>query len=144
MADQPAKMKLFKTPKLKDMSPDDVKLLVDFVRFATDFLKLDDSIHLRLLHAAPDESMTLGCYSIGEKIISVIVEGRNPLDYFRTIAHEMVHQRQECQGRLKGDIPDTGGEIEDEANAVAGQMMKTFIKNHLNKETKKKLGLGKF
>jgi len=46
----------------------------------------------------------------------------------RSIAHEMVHHKQFEQGRLKVQPPDIGGEIEDEANAKAGQYIKMFSK----------------
>lgn len=50
------------------------------------------------------------------------------VDVMRSIAHEMVHHRQFEQGKLSVRPPDIGGEIEDEANAVAGQIIKLFAK----------------
>jgi hypothetical protein len=45
----------------------------------------------------------------------------------RSIAHELVHHKQYEDGRLDGPKPpDIGGEIEDEANAKAGQFIKMF------------------
>jgi hypothetical protein len=47
----------------------------------------------------------------------------------RSIAHELVHHKQYEEGRLNGPKPpDIGGEIEDEANAKAGQFIKMFAK----------------
>jgi hypothetical protein len=46
----------------------------------------------------------------------------------RSIAHELVHHKQYEQGRLKVQPPDIGGEIEDEANAKAGQFIKMYSK----------------
>jgi hypothetical protein len=47
----------------------------------------------------------------------------------RSVAHEMVHHRQFEQGRLDGPKPpDIGGDIEDEANSLAGQYIKLFSK----------------
>jgi hypothetical protein len=47
----------------------------------------------------------------------------------RSIAHEMVHHKQFEDGRLDGpQPPDIGGEIEDEANAKAGQYIKMYSK----------------
>jgi hypothetical protein len=40
----------------------------------------------------------------------------------------MVHHKQFEQGRLEVKPPDIGGEIEDEANAKAGQYIKMFSK----------------
>jgi hypothetical protein len=45
----------------------------------------------------------------------------------RSIAHEMVHHKQWEDGRLDGPKPpDIGGDIEDEANSLAGQFIKLY------------------
>jgi hypothetical protein len=67
-------------------------------------------------------------YTKDEKIIKVCSKGRALVDVMRSIAHEMVHHKQFEQGRLKVQPPDIGGEIEDEANAKAGQYIKMFSK----------------
>ena len=46
----------------------------------------------------------------------------------RSVAHEMVHHKQFEDGRLEQRPPDVGGEIEDEANAKAGQYIKLYSK----------------
>ena len=48
------------------------------------------------------------------------------VDIMRSVAHEFVQHRQFEQGRLEVKPPDIGGEIEDEANAVAGQLIKKY------------------
>jgi hypothetical protein len=50
------------------------------------------------------------------------------VDVMRSVAHEMVHHKQFEQGRLEVRPPDIGGEIEDEANAKAGQYIKMYSK----------------
>jgi Zn-dependent peptidase ImmA (M78 family) len=50
-------------------------------------------------------------------------------DILRSIAHELVHQMQHEEGRIEYPVQDVGGEIEDEANAKAGSIVKSFIKN---------------
>ena len=144
--DKPSNLRLFKSPKLNSVTPEDAKLLVDFVQFAAKFLKYDGPFSIRMLHACPNEPITTGCYSPSEKKITTIVENRHFLDYCRTIAHEMVHQRQDANGAFQTNesVPEIGGEIEDEANSVAGQIMKSYIKTHLKPEQKKKLGLGTY
>jgi hypothetical protein len=49
-------------------------------------------------------------------------------DVMRSVAHEMVHKKQYEDDRIVKPVQDIGGEIEDEANAVAGQLVKKFIK----------------
>jgi 50S ribosomal subunit-associated GTPase HflX len=67
-------------------------------------------------------------YTKENKIIKVSMKNRALVDVMRSIAHEMVHHKQFEQGRLDIPPPDIGGEIEDEANAKAGQYIKLYSK----------------
>ena len=71
-------------------------------------------------------------YTKENKIIKVCAKNRALVDVCRSIAHEMVHHKQFEQGRLKVQPPDIGGEIEDEANAKAGQYIKMYSKEDPN------------
>jgi len=59
---------------------------------------------------------------------NVCVKGRQTADILRSVAHEMIHHKQNQDNRLQHDknIPDIGGEIEDEANSIAGRLVKEF------------------
>lgn len=61
--------------------------------------------------------------------IDVIATNRHPVDVMRTLAHELVHWQQSISGK---DIMDgsTGSEIENEANAKAGIIMRKFGKKY--------------
>jgi hypothetical protein len=67
-------------------------------------------------------------YTKDEKVIKVCSKNRALVDVMRSIAHELVHHKQFEDGRLEVRPPDIGGEIEDEANAKAGQYIKMFSK----------------
>lgn len=67
-------------------------------------------------------------YTKENKVIKVCSKNRALVDVMRSIAHELVHHKQFEQGRLNTPPPDIGGEIEDEANAKAGQFIKLFAK----------------
>ena len=67
-------------------------------------------------------------YTKENKVIKVCSKNRALVDVMRSIAHELVHHKQFEQGRLDVKPPDIGGEIEDEANAKAGQYIKMFAK----------------
>jgi len=71
-------------------------------------------------------------YTKENKIIKVCAKNRALVDVCRSIAHEMVHHKQFEQGRLEVQPPDIGGEIEDEANAKAGQFIKMYAKKDPN------------
>ena len=67
-------------------------------------------------------------YTKENKVVKVCMKNRALVDVMRSIAHELVHHKQFEQGRLNTPPPDIGGEIEDEANAKAGQFIKMFAK----------------
>jgi Zn-dependent peptidase ImmA (M78 family) len=67
-------------------------------------------------------------YTKENKIIKVNAHKRALVDVMRSLAHELTHHKQYEQGRLKVQPPDIGGEIEDEANAKAGQFIKMYAK----------------
>ena len=59
---------------------------------------------------------------------------RNLADALRTIAHELTHFKQSLDKRITDNPEDksgeTGSEIENEANARAGIIMREFGKSH--------------
>jgi Zn-dependent peptidase ImmA (M78 family) len=129
-------------PKILD---EDLKLVAKFVKYAIQSLQLDSvDITIRMLGANPNERITTGAYDTGNKAVSVIVAGRHLVDYCRTIAHELVHMKQDTNGELNVPHPEIGGKIEDEANYMAGRFVKHFIKNILTPEEKARLGLGSY
>ena len=65
-------------------------------------------------------------YTKENKIIKVYAKDRMMVDIMRSIAHEMTHHKQWEDGKLKVKPPDIGGPIEDESNAIAGQLIKKY------------------
>ena len=100
-----------------------------FVKFVKDQLELDTVPVISIQNHRKNLKTTANYdYTKDEKIIKVCSKGRALVDVMRSIAHEMVHHKQFEQGRLKVQPPDIGGEIEDEANAKAGQFIKMYSK----------------
>jgi len=62
--------------------------------------------------------------------VTVYTKERALQDIMRSIAHELVHHHQNEEGKLKGKIQNVGGTIEDEANAVAGELLKKYGLQH--------------
>lgn len=63
--------------------------------------------------------------------IWVHVGNRNTADGMRTLAHELTHHRQFEQGIATNGMDDEQRlEVEDEANAIAGRMMRAYGKQH--------------
>lgn len=68
-------------------------------------------------------------YSPADKVVSILTKNRHPMDVFRSVAHELVHHKQNLDGRLGKDIAkegSTGSKIENEANSEAGKVMRYF------------------
>jgi hypothetical protein len=65
-------------------------------------------------------------YTKEDKVVKVYGRNRMLVDIMRSIAHELTHHKQWESGRLKVKPPDIGFPIENEANAVAGILIKKY------------------
>lgn len=105
--------------------------LNDFVRFVKNELGLETCPTIVIQNHRNGLKTTANYdYNKPNKIIKVCSKNRALVDVMRSIAHELVHHKQFEQGRLKERPPDIGGDIEDEANAKAGQFIKLFAKEN--------------
>lgn len=105
---------------------DKLKRFVDFVK---NHLELKDCPTVVVQNNRDGLKTTANYdYTKPNKIIKVCGKNRALVDIMRSIAHELTHHKQFEQGRLKERPPDIGGDIEDEANAKAGQFIKMFAK----------------
>ena len=113
---------------------DDKRGILDkFVLFVKNELELDSVPTIKVQNNRDGLKTTANYdYTKENKIIKVCAKNRALVDVCRSIAHEMVHHKQFEQGRLKTQPPDIGGEIEDEANAKAGQFIKMYAKEDPN------------
>lgn len=110
---------------------DDNKVKLDsFVKFVKEQLEIKTVPTIKIQNNRDGLKTTANYdYTKENKIIKVSSKGRALVDVMRSIAHEMVHHKQFEDGRLDGpQPPDIGGEIEDEANAKAGQYIKMYAK----------------
>lgn len=103
--------------------------LTEFVKFVKDEIGIEKFPVVIVQNGCGQIKTTASYnYSGKEKTIRVNGEGRSLVDIMRSIAHEMVHHKQFEDGRLEVKPQDIGGEIEDEANAIAGQLIKIYYK----------------
>lgn len=138
-------LRLFKTKTCPAIDKETLSLVAKFLKYSIKELGLEgEDVKIRLLGANPQEPITTGAYDPRNKTISTICAGRHMIDYCRTIAHELTHMKQDVDGRIQGLQQEIGGQIEDEANYMAGRLVKHFIKNIMTKEDKVKLGLGTY
>ena len=61
-----------------------------------------------------------------EHKITISTKGRHIMDTFRTLAHEMVHHKQNLNNELHSESGATGSEHENQANSEAGIIMRKF------------------
>jgi len=100
-----------------------------FAKFVKKKLKIENPPSISIQNGRGELKTTASYdYTKENKVIKVNAHKRALVDVMRSLAHEMVHHKQYEQGRLKVKPPDIGGEIEDEANAKAGQYIKMFSK----------------
>jgi hypothetical protein len=127
-------IKISYSKKIDNLNPVKFKHLSKFLKFCRDELVITNEIRVFLLLRKNKLNITTGGYNPSDKCVYVIYEGRQIADVIRTIAHELVHQKQDIQGKIKGIIPDIGGEIEDTANAMAGRLVKMYVKKYNAKD----------
>ena len=106
-------------------------MLDTFVQFASKKLGIQSPPQISLQKGEMQTSF--GGYSPQNKSIVVVTKNRHPMDVYRTVAHELVHHKQNEDGNLGKDIAaegSTGSPIENEANAEAGKIMRWFAKKN--------------
>ena len=105
----------------------DESTICKFINFCCDRLCLHNDVTINLVSKRkPFKIITTAHYDITNDECTIYCGGRATVDICRSIAHELVHMMQNYQGLLKNVIPDIGGFHEDQANAVAGQLIKMF------------------
>lgn len=127
--------------KLKDMGikmiiPSDNETLNesivdDFIEFGKKELTLGDGFRVNLTDNG-DDIETLANYDMEDGEINVLTKDRATPDIIRSIAHEMVHHKQNERGDLRGkpEEGEEGSPWEDEANAKAGELVRLFGKKY--------------
>ena len=102
--------------------------IVKFIKFINDELNINDPFKVKLVMQRDDELRTYAYYNPSNGDVKVYCKNRGLADVLRSIAHELIHHHQNQMGKLDEPTQDVGGEIEDEANAKAGQFMKMYAK----------------
>lgn len=107
----------------------DVRQVTDFINFSKDFLGINDDIKVELAYERTPDLTTTAYYNLNG-FIKIYVKDRAIIDICRSIAHELVHHQQNIQGRLQNAQTDgeDGSPIENEANAVAGVIIRKYGK----------------
>lgn len=124
------------TPEKKDR-------IKDFALWAIKTLDIKQAPRIRLV--ADSGTTALGYFDTESKEIVVTYKDRHQMDIMRTLAHELVHRKQLEFRELDGS---TGSDDENEANAIAGVLLRQWGKmnpEHFNEtiEVKENFADGK-
>jgi hypothetical protein len=126
-----ANMKAGKKKSLNEavIHPSTMDALEDFLPFVMKLLKLDKlpriSVHKTI---ETGDQPSFGGYNPEDGTIQLALKDRHPADVLRTLAHELVHFKQDQQGELDEQSGATGSNEENEANTKAGIIMRHFNK----------------
>lgn len=104
-----------------------MKLAKEFIKFAAQELGMK-SLPKSIKFEGDEYSaqhLTFGTYQPSTDEIVVVKGSRHPIDVLRTLAHELVHHKQREDGNVDLD-GSTGSDIENQANATAGVLMRKF------------------
>lgn len=105
------------------------EVINEFITFAKEKLGLGDK--MPDIKISYDEKEAPGMKSFGKYTpetneLRVVAVNRNLADVLRTLAHELIHDKQRKAGILNKDSNETGSEEENEANALAGALLREF------------------
>ena len=108
------------------------KIINEFVDFACEALEIENKP--KIVYVTDNSWVTdrrsFGEYRNDQKDIHVYVTNRNMADVLRTLGHELTHHRQNELGNIHPQAGKDGSDIENEANAEAGILMRKFGKKH--------------
>jgi cytidyltransferase-like protein len=112
--------------------PEKKQIIKEFIKYVAKELEL--TTLPRIKFSTDNEEVknrrSFGYYNPGQNIIWVYTKNRNMADMLRTLAHELVHHKQNIDGRIYNNSGETGSEIENEANAKAGIILRNFGKQN--------------
>ena len=110
---------------------DTYPILLDFIRFAAKDLELNTLPKFDFVFDSTEsmERRSFGGYAPGHEHITITVVNRHIMDVCRTLAHELVHYKQDLDNELEDDdAGSTGSPQENDANARAAVIMRNFGK----------------
>ena len=125
--------------KIKNLSTKKFEqgLLEEFLDFANKSLEIDKPYSVYFVDDKDNASDALGktaMYNPSTNSVYVYVTDRHPKDVLRSVAHELMHHKQNCDGRLDrtyGEGSDDLEMLEREANE-AGYLVRQFEDDRKN------------
>ena len=110
-------------------------ILKEFIKYAIKKLKIKSppaGITLSYNTEDAKERSSFGTFEPTTNKIWLYVKNRNMADILRTLGHELVHRKQDEDGKIDMNSGETGSKIENEANAKAGVLLREFGQQNKN------------
>ena len=106
--------------------------LLSFVDYTCNHLGIKEKPEIKYREDHGEGQPSFAAYAPGTKEVYIMTKNRHPMDVFRSVAHELVHHKQNEDGRLNDVAKEgqTGSPIENEANSEAGKIMRYFGKEN--------------
>jgi len=108
-----------------------VGMFKEFLPLAMEVLELDKLPEFKFSPIIDSGNQpSFGMYSVEDKMLHVALKNRHPVDILRTVAHELVHFKQDMLGELNDESGATGSPEENQAHEIAGVIMRYFNKQN--------------
>jgi hypothetical protein len=106
-------------------------IFAKFLPIAMKDIGLDSLPKMKFIAQVTDtQQPTFGMYENGTHVLHVALMNRHPNDILRTVAHELVHYKQDLDNRLNDQSGETGSPEENQAHEIAGVVMRHFNKQY--------------
>ncbi len=117
---------------IPEMTTEKIKILKDFINFTCAKLQISDPVTVVIRNGRDEYISTTASYLPNENENHIRAGGRALVDICRSIGHELTHNRQRELGIFKPgeEVQNIGGKIEDDANSIAGILIKDFTHNY--------------
>ena len=115
------------------MPQNKLSILKDFIAFCKKELNIQTLPKVSLIKdkAFVEQNRSYGEYNPETNAVRVFVTGRNLADICRSLAHELCHHRQNELDMIYDEAGNTGTDIENDANAMAGIIMRDYGKKNV-------------
>jgi len=113
-------------------SVDKNSLFEKFMSYACQELQIKNPPTFEVRYEFGEEQPSFGAYVPSKHHIFINPSNRNMVDILRTLAHELVHAKQNELGLLTPESGETGSEHENDANSIAGILMRDYGKQNPN------------
>jgi hypothetical protein len=115
------------------MDQNKLNILKDFIAFCKSELNIQTLPKISLIKdkSFVEQNRSYGEYNPQTNTVKVFSPGRNLADICRSLAHELCHHRQNELDMIYNDAGETGTDIENDANAMAGILMRDYGKKNV-------------